>query len=191
MKRAAVFLDRDGVINVNRADYVKSWDEFEFLPSTLAALRQLAVLELPVIVVTNQTIVGRGVTPRHVLDEMHRRMQHEVSLAGGRIDEVMVCPHRSDEGCACRKPRPGMILQSAERLSLDLSASFLVGDAETDVQAARAAGCQPVFVTSGRGNALLARLHEPHLRGMPIAADLAGAVEWITPRIMASASMKV
>lgn len=96
--RRAVFVDRDGVINRNRDDYVKSWAEFEFLPGALDGLRRLAALDARVIVITNQSIINRGLAPRAVVDGINDRMTREVRRAGGRIDAVFVCPHRPDEG---------------------------------------------------------------------------------------------
>jgi D-glycero-D-manno-heptose 1,7-bisphosphate phosphatase len=107
--RPGVFLDRDGVINRNRIDHVKSWSEFEFLPGALEALKRLAGLDLPVVVVTNQAAIGRGLIDAAEVDEIHRRMIEAVRLFGGRIDAVLCCPHRPDEGCECRKPKPVIV----------------------------------------------------------------------------------
>src|SRR5512133_3041926 len=158
MRMPAVFLDRDGVINENRCDHVKSWDEFVFLPGVLEALRRLSELERPVVVVSNQAIIGRGVTSREVVDEIGRRMVEAVCAHGGRIDAVLYCPHRPEEGCRCRKPQPGLLTDAAGQMGLDLGASYLVGDAESDLGAARAAGCRPILVTTGRGAAELAAM---------------------------------
>jgi len=177
--RPAIFLDRDGVINANRPDHVKSWAEFAFLPGALDALRRLARLDRPIVVITNQAAIGRGQVSRQAVEEIHSRMVAEIAAAGGRIDGVFYCPHRPDEGCACRKPRPGLLLQAAEQLHLDLAASFLVGDAESDILAAHAAGCRPVLVRSGRGSEQLALLQQHGVDGYHVAADLADVVDWI------------
>jgi D-glycero-D-manno-heptose 1,7-bisphosphate phosphatase len=147
----AVFLDRDGVICQNRSDHVKSWDEFRFLPGAKNSLAALSRLDLPIIVITNQAIVGRGMVPVSVVDDIHRRMVAEVEAYGGRIDRVVYCPHRPEDRCDCRKPEPGMLLQVAEEMGIDLSRSYLVGDAVTDLLAGHQVGCKLYLVLTGRG----------------------------------------
>lgn len=178
-RRRAVFLDRDGVINENRADHVKARHEFVFLPDVLSALRALAALPLAVVVISNQSAIGRGLVTRRAVEDINRGMVAAVAEQGGRIDGVYLCPHRPDEGCACRKPKPGLLAQAAQELGLALATSYLVGDATTDVQAALAAGCRPVLVLSGRGQEQLARLNDDERRQTHIAAGLADAVRWI------------
>jgi D-glycero-D-manno-heptose 1,7-bisphosphate phosphatase len=182
MIRPAVFLDRDGVINYNRPDHVKSWSEFEFLPGVLAALRRLARLQWPIVVISNQAAIGRGMASRQAVDDINARMVKAVQEAGGRIDDIFYCPHRPDEECACRKPRPGLLLRAAERLQLDLGRSFLVGDAESDVLAARAVNCRPVLVRTGRGWEQLATLRQQNA-SFYVADDLGGAVDWILTQV--------
>lgn len=179
MKRSAIFLDRDGVINRNRADHVKTWAEFEFLPGVLPALRRLAQLEWPVVVISNQAIIGRGLVSQRTLDSINVRMVTTVQSVGGRIDRVFYCPHRPEQHCGCRKPRPGLLLQSAEEMKLDLASSFFVGDAESDVKAAKAAGCCPVLVKTGRGVGQMDVLRQDQVMGYYLADDLADAVNWI------------
>lgn len=147
----AVFLDRDGVICENRPDHVKSWDEFQFLPGAKASLAALSRLDLPIIVVTNQAIVGRGIVSADVVDNIHRRMLAEVEAYGGRIDHVVYCPHRPEDRCGCRKPEPGMLLSTAAQMGIDLSQSYMVGDAVTDLMAGHQVGCQTLLVLTGRG----------------------------------------
>jgi D-glycero-D-manno-heptose 1,7-bisphosphate phosphatase len=147
----AIFLDRDGVICENRPDHVKGWHEFRFLPGAKYSLAALSRLDLPIIVVTNQAIVGRGIVPASVVDDIHRRMVAEVEAYGGRIDRVVYCPHRPEDRCGCRKPEPGMLLQVADEMGIDLSQSYLVGDAATDLMAGQLVGCQLLFVLTGRG----------------------------------------
>jgi D-glycero-D-manno-heptose 1,7-bisphosphate phosphatase len=165
MSEAAVFLDRDGVINRDRPDYVRSWDEFEFLPGVLEAFCILASQPLRVVVVSNQSCIGRGLVSRETVDEIHARMTEAVRESGGRIDAVYYCPHRPDEDCPCRKPRPGLILRAARELDIDLAASWMIGDDLKDLEAAEAAGVRPVLVRTGHGTDLpetrLARLPFP------------------------------
>jgi D-glycero-D-manno-heptose 1,7-bisphosphate phosphatase len=165
MPKTAAFLDRDGVINRDRPDYVKSWDEFEFLPGVLEAFRVLASQPLTIVVVSNQSCIGRGLVSRETVDGIHARMTEAVRKSGGRIDAVYYCPHRPDEDCPCRKPRPGLILKAARELDIDLAASWLIGDDPKDLEAARAAGVRPVLVRTGHGRDLpgarLARMSYP------------------------------
>lgn len=150
--RRAVFLDRDGVICWNRYDHVKSWGEFAFLPGALDALAQLAGTNLSIVVVTNQAVINRGMTPQCVIEDIHTRMVSAIEQAGGRVDQVVLCPHRLDQACECRKPKPGMLLKAAEGLDLDLEGSYMVGDACSDIMAGRAAGCERCYlVLTGRG----------------------------------------
>ena len=177
--RAAVFLDRDGVINENRADYVRTWEQVHFLPGVFDALRRLAGSDFAVVVVTNQSAVGRGLMAAEMVHAINAGIVARVQAEAGRIDAVYTCPHRPDAGCDCRKPRPGMLLQAAADLRIDLGRSFLVGDAVTDVEAALQAGCRPFLVRSGRGRAQLAMLHLQGYKGVTVAADLSEAVEAI------------
>ena len=175
----AVFLDRDGVINYNRSDYVKSWAEFEFLPGALEALRRLAPLGWPTLVVSNQSAIGQGLTTRQTVDDIHQRMIDAISKAGGRIDAVLYCPHHSDAQCLCRKPRPELLWEAQARFQLDLTRSFLVGDAESDILAALATGSRPILVRTGRGREQLTQLDKRILRHLHVANDLLEAVDWI------------
>jgi D-glycero-D-manno-heptose 1,7-bisphosphate phosphatase len=149
--RRAVFIDRDGVICHNRNDHVKSWEEFVFLPGAVEAMVWLTHLDLPIVVITNQAVINRGIVPEEVVEDINHRMVLAIEAAGGRIDKVIYCPHRPDEHCACRKPQPGMLLNAARDLGLDLFHSYLIGDAETDMQAGQAVGCHCYMVLTGRG----------------------------------------
>jgi D-glycero-D-manno-heptose 1,7-bisphosphate phosphatase len=156
----AIFLDRDGVICQNRTDHVKSWDEFRFIPGVKNSLAALSKLDLPIVVVTNQAIIGRGIVPASVVEDIHQRMVAEIAAYGGRIDRVIYCPHRSEDKCKCRKPEPGMLLQVASEMGIDLSRSYLVGDAMTDLSAGQQVGCHTFLVLTGRGlQQLLPALH--------------------------------
>ena len=174
----AVFLDRDGVINRNRNDYVKRWEEFVFLPGALEALRQLARTQLLIIVVTNQSAINRGLVSMENVQEICHRMIEEIHNNGGRIDAVFVCPHRPDERCKCRKPEPGLLLEAADRLQLDLHQCYLIGDALSDIEAGLKVGCRVVMVRTGLGQGQLATSAND-ARNFLVTHDLAGAVEWI------------
>src|SRR5579883_172554 len=146
MRPLAVFLDRDGVLNVDRPGGVVRPEDFELLPGALEALAILARERVPVHVVTNQANVGR-----EVVDEIHRAMLADVRRAGGEIASVHVCYHAPEDGCDCRKPAPGLLLRAAREHSLDLARVVLVGDDRRDLEAARAAGAVPVLVRTGKG----------------------------------------
>jgi len=178
--RRAVFVDRDGVICRNRDDHVKSWEEFEFLPGALEALARLAQSDLYIVVVTNQSVVNRHLVSPAVVKQINERMVKAVTTEGGRIERVMWCPHRPEEGCACRKPAPGMLLRAAQELDIDLSHSYVVGDAKSDVQAGRAAGCEHRYlVLTGRGRRQLWRCWWDGERGFHVVANLLGAARAI------------
>ncbi len=177
--RPAIFLDRDGVINRNRSDYVKSWEEFAFLPGALQAIVQLADSPFYVIVVTNQSAIGRGIIRRQAVKAIHDRMVREVAHAGGRIDAIVFCPHEPQLGCSCRKPAPGMFQEAAARLAIDLPESIFIGDAQSDVLAARAAGCRPALVMSGRTTPDMLATWDAATRDIVIQRDLLTAVTLI------------
>jgi D-glycero-D-manno-heptose 1,7-bisphosphate phosphatase len=172
----AVFIDRDGVICRNREDHVKRWEEFVFLPGALAALARLAACDLLLVVVTNQAAINREIVSSDVVEEIHRRMVAAIEAHGGRIDRVIYCPHRPDERCACRKPRPGMLLQAAGEYNIDLSHSFLIGDAESDMRAGQAAGIRSRYlVLTGRGRWEFIRCLTHGEWGFKVVPNLAAA----------------
>ena len=147
-----VFLDRDGVINHDSPDYIKSWEAFDFLPGSLEGLALLTRGGYHPIVITNQSIVGRGMVPLAVLQDMHRRMQQAVAAAGGLIFDIFYCPHHPDDGCGCRKPAPGMILAAAQRHTIDLASTVMIGDNAKDILCGRNAGCgATILVRTGSG----------------------------------------
>lgn len=147
----AVFLDRDGVICRHRPDYIKSWEEFEFIPGSLDALKTLAALEIPVVVISNQSCIGRGLVKRKTVEVINRKMTDQVQTHGGRIDEVLICPHRPDEGCSCRKPGTGLVREAASKYKVDLAACWVVGDNKTDMEMGLNAGCRNIVVKTGLG----------------------------------------
>ena len=178
----AVFLDRDGVINVNRVDHVKSWEEFAFLPGAIEAIAELTRAGLDVFVITNQAIVNRGMVPRARVEWINARMQRVVADHGGRIAAVAYCPHRVEEGCGCRKPQPGLLLDLARRHGVDLGTAVLVGDALSDLEAAAAAGCRAILVLTGRGREQLALARAAGRADLQVAKDLRDAVGTILGR---------
>lgn len=148
----ALFLDRDGVIIENRADYVRSWKDVVFFPSALTALRRIARTHRKIVIVTNQSAVGRGIISLEEAQELNLQIFDFVNRSGGRIDAIYMCPHAPDDHCDCRKPKPGLLLRAAQELSLDLCSSIMVGDALSDLLAGQAAGIRDlILVKTGRG----------------------------------------
>lgn len=148
----AIFLDRDGVIIENRPSYVLSWTDVHFFPQALEALARLRDTSFKIVIVTNQSAIGRGLISPAAADEINKRLVQVIEAAGGRIDGIFLCPHAPQEGCECRKPKPGLLVQAASALSLDISQSIMVGDAISDVMAGQAAGVRcAVLVRTGRG----------------------------------------
>jgi D-glycero-D-manno-heptose 1,7-bisphosphate phosphatase len=175
-----VFLDRDGVINYDSEDYVRSWAEYRFLPGSLDALAALTAAQYRLIVITNQSIIGRGMVSLEKLEDIHRRMLAAVAAAGGRIDDIFFCPHRPDEDCACRKPRPGLILQAGQRHRIDLATAIMIGDNAKDIVCGRNAGCgATILVRTGCGAAAEKELAAAGIEPTAVAADLFDAAGMI------------
>ncbi|NKQ34756.1 MAG: HAD family hydrolase [Chloroflexi bacterium] len=153
----AIFLDRDGVIIENRANYVRSWEDVEFFPQALAALARIREAPYKIILITNQSAVGRGIISYDTAVSLNNRIIEVVRQANGRIDAAYICPAAPDENAPCRKPQPGMLLQAAADHQIDLSQSVMIGDALTDIQAGHAAGVrETILLLTGRGEAQLA-----------------------------------
>lgn len=151
MKRRCVFLDRDGVINVKPPshDYVRSWDQFELIPTVVDWIRLFNALDLLVIVITNQRGVARGLMTAEDLEGIHTRMRQVLAAQGAVIHAVFACPH--EEGaCECRKPRPGLVLEAQRTWNIDLGTSILIGDSPADEELASACGLRFVPVRYGR-----------------------------------------
>ncbi len=153
--KIAVFLDRDGVICRERDDYVRSIEEFEFLPGTLDAIKILTDLELPIVIVTNQSLVGRGIISDAELRKIHRHMVSVISGHGGEITGVLYCPHRPTDGCSCRKPKPGLFNEAARRFGIVVRGSWFIGDKLTDEEAGKSVGCRTLRIPTNSPSALL------------------------------------
>jgi D-glycero-D-manno-heptose 1,7-bisphosphate phosphatase len=176
----AVFLDRDGVIIENVDSYVRTLSEVIFIPGALEALQRLSSSLYKIIIVTNQSAVGRGVISLAMAEEINRHVVLRITQAGGRVDGLYMCPHAPKDGCDCRKPLPGLILRAARELSIDLGRSILVGDALTDLQSGQAAGiCTNMLVRTGRGQTQLGLLVDSSHPEVQVFADLGAAVERI------------
>jgi D-glycero-D-manno-heptose 1,7-bisphosphate phosphatase len=179
LTRPAVFLDRDGTIS-EEVGYLNDASHFRMFPFTAAAIRRLNEAELPVIVVTNQSGVGRGFFPESSVHSIHELMQKQLLEAGARVDAIYYCPHSTEHDCECRKPKPGMLAQAAREHGLDLRRSFVVGDRYGDVNAAHNAGARGILVRTGYGEVELTS-DEKAWPAPPdlIADDLRTAVDWI------------
>jgi len=153
-----IIVDRDGVINRESDAYIKNPDEWVPLPGSLAALSQLTQTGWTVVVATNQAAVGRGLITLEVLETIHEKMRTAVIAAGGRLDAIFFCPHHPNDGCSCRKPKPGLLHQIADFYGVDLKAVPFVGDTQGDILAARSVGARPLLVLTGRGVATLAEM---------------------------------
>jgi len=176
-----VFLDRDGVINQDSPSYIKSWSEFEFLANSLAAIKHLTQAGFATIIITNQSVINRNMISLRELDFIHARLRSSVQAGGGRIADIFFCPHRPDEQCDCRKPKPGLINQAQKTYPIDMERSFMVGDSAKDIECARNAGCgHAILVKTGNGTIAGKVLAEKNIRPDYIAKDLYDAVNWIT-----------
>ena len=177
MTVSLVILDRDGVINHDSDDYIKSPDEWQPLPGSLEAIARLCRADYTVVVATNQAGVGRGLFSQEMLIRIHRKMASSIRDKGGRLDSVFFCPHSPAEQCGCRKPKPGMLLEISDRLGIGLSGVPVVGDSLRDLEAAEAAGAMPVLVKTGRGRLTQEKLSKgelSHTLGQTLVyADLA------------------
>jgi D-glycero-D-manno-heptose 1,7-bisphosphate phosphatase len=177
-------LDRDGVINRDSPDYIKHWSEFEFLPGSLKAMADLCRHGFRIIVITNQSGIGRGLIQLQDLSDMHTRLKDAVKERGGRIEDIFFCPHRPDDGCRCRKPLPGLIQAAQARYGIDLSNAVMVGDNVKDILCACLAGCgHSIFIQPGPPAESLAILARQGCRPDHVARDLSEAARWIIARI--------
>jgi D-glycero-D-manno-heptose 1,7-bisphosphate phosphatase len=139
-----IFLDRDGVINENRDDYVKSIDEFIFLPNTIDAIKKFINLGFKIIIITNQSVINRGIISENELQNIHLHMLNELNKCQCQIEKIYFCPHRPNENCNCRKPRTGMIINALSDFSIDISKSWLIGDSNTDIELAKNMGLKSI-----------------------------------------------
>ncbi len=172
-----IILDRDGVINEDSDDYIKSVDEWQPIPGSIEAISRLTLCDYRVVVATNQAGIARGLFDLDALNAMHKKMHHLVEEAGGKIDAVFFCPHHPDEGCECRKPKPGMLLDIAQRLRVELKGVPFIGDSMKDLQAAEAVNALPILVRTGKGERTLANIN--NVKGLRVYDDLAAAVDAI------------
>jgi D-glycero-D-manno-heptose 1,7-bisphosphate phosphatase len=166
-----IILDRDGVINYDSDQFIKSPEEWKPLPGSLEAIARLCQAGYRVVVATNQSGVGRGLFDMPTLNAIHEKMHKACAQAGGRIDAVFFCPHAADAGCSCRKPKSGMMEEIAERYSMPLDGVPAVGDSLRDLESSARLGAQPILVLTGKGKKTQAKGGLPF--GTVVYPDLA------------------
>ncbi len=152
-EKGLIVLDRDGVINQDSSAFVKSAEEWLPLPGSIAAIAALSNAGFTVAIASNQSGLARGLFDAAALSAMHEKMHRLVAAAGGRVDHIIICPHGPDDGCNCRKPKPGMLLELGRHYGVSLRGVPIVGDSLRDLEAAATAGAQPILVRTGNGNA--------------------------------------
>jgi|SRR5688572_17637501 len=174
-----VILDRDGTINHDSDQYIKSPEEFHLIEGSLEAIARLTQAGYRVVVATNQSGIARGLLDTATLIAMYTQLQRQAAQAGGRIDAFFFCPHAADSACECRKPKPGMLLEIGRRFNVSLQDVYMVGDARRDVEAAVAAGAKPVLVRTGKGAQTQAEGKLPP--GTAVFENLAAFAEQLAP----------
>ena len=169
-----IVLDRDGVINHDSDQFIKSPDEWRPIPGSLEAIARLNHAGFRVVVATNQSGVGRGLLDIGTLNAIHEKLHKALGQVGGRLDAIFYCPHTGDSHCECRKPRPGMLEEIGRRFNVDMAGVPCVGDSERDLLAAKTVGAQPMLVLTGKGEMTLRQGKFP--KNTVIFPDLAFAV---------------
>ncbi|MFP3867056.1 MAG: D-glycero-alpha-D-manno-heptose-1,7-bisphosphate 7-phosphatase [Desulfobacteraceae bacterium] len=179
----AVFLDRDGTVN-EEMGYINHPSRFHLLPGSIEAIARLNRAGIKAVLVTNQSGVARGYFPASLMDQIHHHLQQLLGQGGAHLDGIYVCSHGPDEGCPCRKPRPGLLHQAARDLGIDLSRSFVVGDRYIDIELAANAGARGILVLTGYGRGEL-EYYQGAKRAEPvyIASDLPDAVGFILKEV--------
>ncbi len=174
----AVFLDRDGVL-MEDANYVGDAERVVLIPGAATALKQLQEAGYRLLVITNQSGVGRGYFTREAVEQIHAHLDAQFAQAGVRLDRYYVCPHHPEDNCDCRKPKPKFFHDAAREFGLDLTTCFMVGDRASDIQAGRNAGARTVLVLTGAGQETLAKAEaQPD----EVAENIAAAARWILAR---------
>ncbi|HUK03869.1 MAG TPA: D-glycero-beta-D-manno-heptose 1,7-bisphosphate 7-phosphatase [Burkholderiales bacterium] len=174
-----VILDRDGTINYDSEQYIKSPAEWRPLPGSLEAIARLTQAGWRCVVATNQSGIARGLFDMATLNAIHAEMHRAVTQAGGRIDAIFFCPHAAEEACECRKPKPGLLREIGARLDVELKDVPMIGDSLRDLEAAVAVGCKPYLVLTGKGKKTREAGGLPP--GTQVVADLAAVAARLAP----------
>jgi D-glycero-D-manno-heptose 1,7-bisphosphate phosphatase len=177
MTKKFIILDRDGVINYDSEYYIKNPDEWHAIPGSLNAIADLNRAGYHVLVVTNQSGVGRGFYDLEMLDRIHEKFIQELAAVGGCIEEIFFCPHHPDDNCECRKPKLELFNRIQKKYGVQFSDAFYIGDSYSDVQAAQASGCKPILVLTSKGQKTLD--NHPECLTIPYFLNLAEAVKTI------------
>ncbi|MFA7436686.1 D-glycero-beta-D-manno-heptose 1,7-bisphosphate 7-phosphatase [Castellaniella sp.] len=180
-----IILDRDGVINHDSDRFIKSPEEWQPIAGSLQAIGRLSQAGWRVVVASNQSGIARGLFTMETLGSIHARMRDACAEAGGRIDAIFFCPHGPHDDCACRKPRPGMLHDIAQRFDVPLAGVPLVGDSLRDLQAGAACGCAPWLVLTGKGRATLEAAGGPG--GLPSGAQVCDDLSAVVDRLLGDA----
>lgn len=181
MAEKLIILDRDGVINEDSDAFVKSVDECQLIPGSVDAIARLSKAGFTVIVATNQSGLARGLFDEYALARIHQYIVEQVEEAGGKIAAFFYCPHGPDDNCSCRKPLPGLLNQAERELSLSVEGCYFVGDSLRDLQAAQAADCLPVLVTTGKGANTQTNGLPEALKHTPVYVNLSDFVDHLLP----------
>ena len=177
--RPAIFLDRDGTLNVE-VNYLSAPEQLQLIAGAATAVQQLRAAGYAIIVVTNQSGLARGYLTLDDLRAIHEKLRRELALGGAWVDAIYFCPHHPDDQCECRKPKPGLLLQAAREHDLDLSRSVFIGDAESDLLAAQRAGAHGILVKTGHGLKWLPNISQwTDASPLYIADDLLDAARWL------------
>lgn len=171
-----VILDRDGVINYDSEDYIKSVDEWQPIPGSLEAIARLNNAGISVAIATNQSAVARGLCDLDDINAIHQALRTRLSAVGGRVEVIAFCHHGPSNGCECRKPRPGLLREIRRRTGLPLDDTPMIGDSRRDIEAALRVGARPILVRTGNGETTAAQLG-PALVDVPVYDDLSAAVD--------------
>jgi len=188
MNNRAVFLDRDGTINVD-VGYPRDYSQIKIYPSSFEALRKIKAAGFLAVIVTNQSGIGRGLLSEADLEDIHRKMTAEFAACDIRLDGIYSCPHyalsdipRFRENCSCRKPEPGLAHRAAADLDIDLQKSYMIGDKVEDVLFGLNSGATPILVRTGYGESAEIKLRDMGFRPAAVADNLLEAVDWILDR---------
>jgi D-glycero-D-manno-heptose 1,7-bisphosphate phosphatase len=181
VKRLAVFLDRDGTLN-EEVNYLSRVQDLRWLPGAPQAVRTLNDRGWAVVLITNQSGIGRGYYTEQDARAIHQYIESELAQIGAHLDAILYCPHHPDDHCLCRKPKTYLFEKAARELDLDLAHSYAIGDKLSDLEPGRALGCLTILVLTGHGQTHLQMARERDLQPDHVAADLANAVEWIIGR---------
>lgn len=173
-----IILDRDGVINEDSDQYIKSPDEWRAIPGSLEAIVKLNNAGYKVVIATNQSGIARNFFTKDILLTIHNKMQNELTKIDGHIDDIFYCPHHPNDNCVCRKPNPKMLLDIIKKYKIKANQSCLIGDSLKDIQAAKKIGCKAILVKTGKGETTL-REHCNELKNIPTFENLAEAVNFI------------